>query len=162
MSSITRLNSKEKKQFLQQLQNQYGYEKGLTQDILVNKNKGRYYLVTPELLEFDFEEQRVETIGMYFATLVSPNDLRLTIEGSQIIGPYATKNVHAIDDEETKQWIRGQNLSIETELAGWLILKHESDKGVDYLGCGKIVQKNDEQVIHNYIPKTRYVRSVIE
>lgn len=162
MSSITRLNSKEKKQFVQQLQEQYGYTGSLDQDVLINKNKGKYYLVSPELLEFDFDNHRIESIGLYFATSVPPGVLRLTIDGAQIIGPYADSQVYDLDDEQTKEWIRGHDLEIADDINGWLILRHKSSKGTDYLGCGKVVHKEENICIHNYIPKTRYVRSAIE
>ena len=160
--SLIRLNSKEKKHFLQLLEEQYGYNKGLDQDLLVNKNKQRYYLINPEVLEFPLDEYRVETIGLYFATLMPEGVLRLTIDGSQMIGPYATKNLLDISDNQKKEWIRGHNLELNTKLSGWLILRSKAKRGYDYLGCGKVVHKDGTISIHNYIPKARYVRSAIE
>ena len=160
--SLIRLNSKEKKQFLQLLNEQYGYKETIKQDLLVNKNKGRYYLINPEVLEFSLDQYRIETIGLYFATLMPEGRLRLTIDGAQIIGPHASKNVFDISSEQKKEWIRGHNLEVTTDLSGWLILRCKSEGGVDYLGCGKIVHKDDTTLIHNYIPKARYVRSAIE
>jgi len=156
---MKRLNSKEKKVLLQRLQAQYGYEEEFPYDVLLNENKMKYYLIKPEVLDFPIENYRIETIGLYFGQLMPEEVVRFTVDGSQIIGPYATKQVYELTDEQFHEWIRGRDLEVETDLESWIIIKH----GEDYVGSGKIVHKSEageeKTLIHNYVPKTRYVRS---
>ncbi len=156
---MKRLNSKEKKVLLQKMQEHYGFTGEFTYDILLNENKNKYYLIKPEVLDFPIEDHRIETIGLYFGQLMPEGVVRFTVDGSQIIGPQATKQLYELSDEQFHDWIRGRDLEVETDFESWLIMKH----GEDYVGCGKIVQKNEageeKTLIHNYVPKTRYVRS---
>ncbi|MBR9702545.1 hypothetical protein GOV10_00780 [Candidatus Woesearchaeota archaeon] len=161
------LNSKERKRIHQQLNEQYGFEGKLGDALLLNENKGRLYVVNQEVMDFDSEGMRIESIGLYVGTKMN-DGLRLTIEGSQIVGPSATKNVFELSDEQHHGWLRGRDLDLPEDfvLEGWLILKHKNEAtGVfDFLGSGKVVKKEQEGgsfriVLHNYIPKTRYVRS---
>lgn len=156
---MKRLNSKEKKVLLQKIQEHYGFTEDFNYDVLLNENKMKYYLIQPEVLEFPVEQHRVETIGLYFGQLMPEGVVRFTVDGSQIIGPHATKQIFELSDEQFHEWIRGRDLEVETGLESWIILKH----GDDYVGSGKIVHKSEageeKTLIHNYVPKTRYVRS---
>lgn len=161
------LNSKERKRVHQQLNEQYGYEGKLGDALLLNENKGRFYVVNQEVMDFDTSSMRIESIGLYVATQMT-DGLRLTIEGSQEVGPSATKNVFELSDEQHHGWLRGRDLELPEDFAhdGWLILKHKNPVtgAYDFLGSGKVVKREQEGgafriVLHNYIPKTRYVRS---
>ena len=87
---------------------------------------------------------------MYFCEIKN-DELRLSIEGTQLIGPTAKKNVVEITKEEMRSWLKGNNLQKETDCKGFAIIKY----GNDYLGCGKI-RKNE---IINFVPKTRRIMS---
>jgi len=156
---MKRLNSKEKKVLLQKIEEHYGYDQDFPYDILLNENKMKYYLIKPEVLDFPIEEHRIETIGLYFGQLMPEGIVRFTVDGSQIVGPHSTKQVYKLSDEEFHEWIRGRDLEVQTEMESWIIIKH----GNDYVGSGKIVHKNEageeKKIMHNYVPKTRYVRS---
>ena len=89
---------------------------------------------------------------MYFCDL--ENGIRLSIEGSQIIGPKATKNVVEINDEQVKQWLKGEDLEIEDKnnYSGFVIIKNKND----FLGTGKI---KDNKIL-NYVNKGRRVNII--
>lgn len=154
---MRKLNSREKKRVHQQLQEHYGYTGTLEYEFYLNENKKKYFLLGKEASDYDTEGMRVETYGLYFAREM-PDGIRLTIEGTQLIGPDCTKAILELGDEQHNLWIRGNDLTVGDELSGWLILKHNND----FVGCGKVVKKeiNGEHNIslHNYIPKARYVR----
>ena len=158
MKNLRRLNSKEKKNLVKALQENFGFTGEIAQDVLFNENRKKYYLINPEVLE-SIEGLRVETIGMYFGQLMPEGVVRLTIEGSQYIGQECDKQILDVTDEQFFEWIRGRDLELETDKEGWLLIKH----GNDFCGCGKVVHKQeageDVTLIHNYIPKSRYVRS---
>ncbi|MDP6265579.1 MAG: hypothetical protein QGI00_05705, partial [Candidatus Marinimicrobia bacterium] len=89
-------------------------------------------------------------IGMYFCE--TRNDkIRLSIEGSQIVGPKAMKNIVEINSLQVKQWMKGEDLEIENkgDYNGFVIIKHNND----FLGTGKY---KDGKVL-NYVGKSRRV-----
>ena len=90
---------------------------------------------------------------MYFCDL--ENEIRLSIEGSQIIGPKAAKNVVEINEEQTKEWLKGEDLEIDgkSNYSGFVIIKHNAD----FLGTGKY----KENKILNYVSKSRRISSFI-
>ncbi len=91
--------------------------------------------------EIEVEEKRR---GIYFGTL-EKDGLRLSIEGSFIVGKLAKKNVLEVDDEEAFEWLRGRDL--EKKVVGYWIVKW----GEYYIGCGK----GNGKVLRNYVPKDR-------
>ena len=76
--------------------------------------------------------------------------IRLSIEGSQIVGLKAAKNVVDLDEEETKRWFKGEDLEKECkDCSGFVVLRHKND----FLGTGKYTNGK----ILNYVSKTRRV-----
>lgn len=74
-------------------------------------------------------------------------ELRLSIEGSQLIGPHAKKNVVELDRNELRQWLRGEDLIKEVKEEGYVIMKSNND----FVGCGRV----KEGKILNFVPKAR-------
>ena len=75
--------------------------------------------------------------------------LRLSIEGSQIMGPYAKKNVLELSKEASRDWLKGRDLAVETDCSGFVIVK----SGDDFMGCGKV---KDNKLL-NFVPKIRRI-----
>ena len=106
------MSSKEIKDFLEQLHQQwgcrfdpkkeYGYLRSLKNKVhLINRD-------VPQHLDLDMLRQlRIDRPGMYIAELES-GSVRLSIEGSQLIGPLATKNVVWVNEQEMRLWLNGQ------------------------------------------------------
>jgi len=89
---------------------------------------------------------------MYFCE-VDNIGIRLSIEGTQIVGPKAGKNIVELDEEDTRKWFKGEDIEKECENCnGFVILK----SGKDFLGTGKYVNGK----ILNYVGKTRRVSSM--
>ncbi|MHA1578267.1 MAG: methyltransferase RsmF C-terminal domain-like protein [Candidatus Freyarchaeota archaeon] len=86
--------------------------------------------------------------GVYFGRL-EKDQLRLTIEGAQLIGETAKKNVIELDYDDAVKWMRGEDFQLESEYQGYVILKWKNY----FLGCGKL--KNG--VIKNFVPKNRRI-----
>ena len=160
MFNFVILNSKERKKIFEKLEEQFGCDTEFLKQFvfLFKEHDGRVHIcnraVAEELANAGL---RVDSAGLYIATLLENGELRLSIEGSQVVGPHAKTNVLEITAKEFQQWIRGHAIEKETDLKGFLIVKH----GEDFCGCGKPVrdEKTGTISIHNYIPKTRYVRS---
>jgi NOL1/NOP2/fmu family ribosome biogenesis protein len=154
------MNSKERKKILKKLEGQFDCDTKFLKEyaFLFKESDGRVHICNADVAEeLSKRELRVDSAGLYIATLLSNGELRLSIEGSQLLGPHSKKNILEITDGEFGKWIRGNAIEKETDLKGFVILK----RGVDFCGCGKPVrdEKTGKISIHNYIPKTRYVRS---
>lgn len=116
-------------------------------DVEVNLNfyiggKGRVYAYR------DFNcPLKGKSMGIYFGK-IEKDGLRLSIEGSFIVGKVAKKGILELDEENALKWLSGKD--IEANFEGFCILKW----GQYFLGCGK----GDGKVIRNYVPKDRRLK----
>jgi|SRR3989338_2918235 len=148
MPELKILNSKEIKEICRLIENQWGAKIKLGCGFLRN-NKNRVFIVSRDMAKIGLSRLRLNSIGMYFCE----NDgkgIRLSIEGSQLIGPKAAKNVVELNDDETKRWFKGEDLGKECkDYNGFVILKHNKD----FLGTGKYSNGR----ILNYVGKSRRI-----
>ncbi len=150
MQQLKILNNKEIKYVLGLIEKQWGAKLKLDYGFLKN-NKNRIFVITRNISEIDISKLRVNSIGMYFCE-IEPIGIKLSIEGSQLVGKKATKNVIELDEEETKKWFRGEYLEKECKCNDFVILKHNDDfLGTGYYTNGKIL---------NYVSKTRRIKSI--
>ncbi len=84
--------------------------------------------------------------GIYFGT-IERDGLRLSIEGSFIVGRIAKKNVIELDAESFRKWMRGED--IEAGVKGYYIVKWRNY----FAGCGM----GNGRVLRNFVPKDRRV-----
>lgn len=113
------------------------------------------------LFNGDFSEEQIknlekiafiEKIGIYIGAIFMPtNEIRLSIEGTQIFKNQITKNLFEINIEQLENWMQGEELNIQTGLKGIIAIKYKDN----FLGCGKA----SEIKIGNFIPKSRRLRS---
>jgi len=132
IKSYTVLNTREKKKITEMIDKQWGYKKKLDFVYLMNA-KNKIFLANPDIDKLDPKKFNIDAVGMYFGELPNTEEIRLSIEGSQIIGPNATKNVIELPIDEAKEWLTGQDLDKETDCTGFVIIK----SGKDFLGTGK-------------------------
>ena len=151
--SLRILNSREKKEINKRIRQQWGCELDKELVFLLS-NKDKLYIADKDIGKIDSSSLRVDNLGLYVAT-VDCKGVRLSIEGSQLIGPKAGKNLLEVDGTQMREWFRGNDLLIEStatkEASGFVILKHEDD----FIGCGKLTEKG----ILNFVPKTRRIMS---
>ena len=143
------LNRKEIKHILCQLEEQWGFTQDLDYAFFMN-NQRRVALVNKEFALVVDAKLRINSVGLYFCELMENGEVRLSIEGSQLIGPHSTKNIVSVDFVSAKQWMFGQDLEIPFgEATTFVILKH----GNYFLGCGRY--KNG--VVSNHVSKNRRI-----
>jgi len=145
MQQLKILNKKEIKRILAMLEKQWGF-KGELDYAFLQSEKFKIYLANKEIFNLDLSKVKINSFGIYFAEVRV--GIRLSIEGSQIVGPKATKNVVELDDDEAKEWMSGTDIEKETDSNDFVILKHKTD----FLGTGKATK---EGKILNYVPKAR-------
>ncbi|MBI4159499.1 hypothetical protein HY500_04570 [Candidatus Woesearchaeota archaeon] len=142
MENLKILNSKEKKQILDRVKKHFGI-KGLDLDYaFFRNNENKVFLLNKDVKKVEFDKLRINSLGVYFGAF--DNNFRLSIEGAQMIGNKATKNI--IEIEDPKAWLEGNNIKTEGE-NGLKIVK----SGKDCLGTGQL----KDGVLINYIPKER-------
>ncbi len=146
MQKLKILNTKEIKEIKKKILEQWGVDFKTDLAFLLS-SKNRIYLISKDVSKINYEELRMQVVGNYFGEIMKNGELRLSIEGSQLIGPEATKNVIEIDD--VKGWLFGNDIKTERQEEGFLIVKNNDD----FMGTGKI--KNKELL--NFIPKTRRI-----
>ncbi len=146
------LTTKEKRQIEEKLNNQFGIKK--IPGILIARGAERLFLFTGDFSVAKIQELEreipIERLGVYFAKFVN-NDIKLSIEGVQLMKDQITKNIFPLDELQTEEWMSGQDLQIATGKQGFIILKH----GEDFLGCGKA----SAEKIGNFIPKSRRLKN---
>jgi NOL1/NOP2/fmu family ribosome biogenesis protein len=143
--------SRELKQFCKQIEEQYGKVPPVFDKLAFIKGKDKIYVISRDIEAVDVKQLRINSIGLYIAE-VKNGQLRLSIEGAQMIGPIATKNVCEINSEQLREWFKGNDLKVEGNYEGFVILKHEKD----YIGSGKY----KEGMILNFVPKARRLQEV--
>ncbi|WP_258084353.1 methyltransferase RsmF C-terminal domain-like protein [Thermococcus thermotolerans] len=122
----------------------YGYAPDLHYEI-----RGRYHKVYA-WKPCSFEIRGPDRNGVYFGRVES-DGIRLSIEGSFLVGPKATKNLVELDDERARLYLAGESVEIEDkDLHGWVIVKWRSY----YIGSAKA---KDGRLI-NYVPKEKRLK----
>ncbi len=151
------LNSKKIKEITGMLEQQWGYSEKLGCGFMQKEND--IFMVTRAIDAIDLRKLNVNSAGLYFAELRN-NELRLSIEGSQIIGRKATKNVVELSRQQLQQWLRREDIELNgrnsssSGSSAYVIIRH----GNDFFGCGRI---KDSKLL-NFIPKARMVSQLIQ
>lgn len=150
------LNRKKVKEIVAMLQKQFNCSLDPEGYAFAISEKDKIYIVKKDIGRIGFENLKVNSLGIYFCEIRN-NEIRLSIEGSQIIGKTADKNIIEISTKTAREWLSGKDIELDTEdvkdKKGFVILKC----GKDFLGCGKL--KNN--IILNYVPKIRRMNTVI-
>ena len=99
--------------------------------IFIKNNDEKIYIINNSLKDFDFSKLRINSFGMYFGK-IEKSGIRLSIEGSQLIGKQAKKNVLELNNSQLKEWVKGDEIKIDSGERGFVIIKNKED----YFGCG--------------------------
>lgn len=145
------LNSRETKELVGAIREQWGSDLSgfLSGYGLLEGKDGDIFIISRAIEQLDLESLNVESLGLYFGQMRN-GELRLSIEGSQVVGKAATKNIIGVDDGEFRQWLSGSDLEKDYRgCSGYVIIKH----GSDFIACGKC---KDGRIL-NYVPKARRV-----
>ncbi|MEK6916646.1 MAG: hypothetical protein AABW92_02780 [Nanoarchaeota archaeon] len=145
MTILNILNSREKKNINKLLKEQFGFSEKLKYEFFMNP-KNRIFLLNKDAAKIDMDQLRVNSLGLYFGE-INNGELRLSIEGSQLIGNKSKKNILKLNDEEASKWMAGEDFDINSKLSGFVIVKNDDD----FLGCGRVAGNK----LLNYVPKER-------
>lgn len=148
MQSLKFLNTKEAKEILELIKSQWDADVFFLLDdyLFLYSTKDKIYIISRDVSQINLENLKLNSVGLYFGEL-KKGQLRLSIEGSQLIGQFAKKNVVEMFEDELQQWIRGKDLFFEGDWQGYVLIKHKND----FLGTGRYTNG----MIMNFVPKAR-------
>jgi NOL1/NOP2/fmu family ribosome biogenesis protein len=153
MENFIFLNKKESGSLLKNIKEQFGIKELDLDYIFVKNRENKIYIVSNSLKKLDMSKLRINSFGSYFCKMDN-SGIRMTVEGSQLIGKYATKNILELDKEQIKEWIKGNQVDVKSDMIGFVLIKSKKD----FFGSGLI--KNN--ILLNYFPKTRRLKIVNE
>lgn len=113
--------------------------------------KDDLFLISRAVERINIEKIREVSAGLYVGQLTG-GSIRLSIEGSQILGPLSKKGIVELSDAQWKSWLQKEDIedSRFNELSqGFYIVRHKND----YFGTGHI----KDGILNSYIPKSRSV-----
>jgi len=146
-------SQKEKAEIVEKLKKQFGVKS--VEGIFVQKGTERLFLFQGDFTQKQIQQLErtipIERVGVYFGKFQN-NEVRLSIESTQILKYQITKNIFELNDEQAELWMKGNELEIQTGKKGFLVMKYKED----FLGCGKA----SELKIGNYVPKNRRLKQI--
>lgn len=154
MKKLKILNSREVKEILKKLNGQFGIHCTLDYAFLMDQHN-KIWLIHKDVNLIDFEQLRINSMGLYFAEINKYGEVRLTIEGSQLVGKFATKNVLVLDAEHVKKYFKGEDVPVQLDVGGspFVLLQFCSD----FFGCAKY----KDGILLNYLPKVHRTQELI-
>ncbi len=132
-------------EFWQILKMQYGIP-SLQGYRLILSGKKRIRILSESAASLASKVPCVGPAGLYIGELKT-HTIRLSLDGAQLLGPYATKQIIQLSAEDAKAWFNGKTIQIKDARHGYVIVK----QGVDILGCGSLSNGR----LQSYIPKSR-------
>jgi NOL1/NOP2/fmu family ribosome biogenesis protein len=151
MQKLNVLNTREKKKIVDDLKELYGFSGTIEGALLINTQQ-KIFLITPDIAKISRDqdkELRLDAAGLYIGR-IEVNGIRLSMEGSQLIGPYSKKHVLEIDEEHLEHWVKGEDFELSEKEQkktdnedGFFIIKF----GSDYMGCGQIKNNNMRSLV---------------
>ena len=154
MQKLKILNTREKRKIIDSLKQTYDFS-GKLEGVLFLSSKQKLFLLTggSEIIERGEERQlRIDKAGLYIGRIM-PEGIRLSIEGSQLIGLNAKKNILLINEAHLEPWVKGEDFKLDDfDKEGLFIVKYKND----FLGCARIKKNN----VQNLISKNRRIKTL--
>lgn len=141
------MKSKEVKEVLNLIYEQWGFNFESDYVFLMNE-KGDVFVINRDIERIEFENLNINSLGLYFGEL-RHGEFRLSVDGSQIIGPNSSKNVFDISDDELKGYMNGEDIHVDKEDTGFLLVRNKDN----FFGCSKV----REGKMLNFFPKSRRI-----
>jgi NOL1/NOP2/fmu family ribosome biogenesis protein len=131
----------------------YGTRVGLDQFLVLFGSEEKIWLASKDILNIDMRKFPVNSIGMNFGKIKRNDKLNLTVEGAQMVGKQAIKNVVVLDEQTAQKFLQGSDVKpqqeINCEYHNFVIVK----SGEDILGSSPLT----EQGLQNLLPKSRRI-----
>ncbi|MFW9831853.1 MAG: hypothetical protein ACFFD8_08760 [Candidatus Thorarchaeota archaeon] len=130
------------------LKTQYGIS-NLPKYRLLRSGRKRIRLINNETFTHLSDVPFTGTTGLYVGEY-SPNAIRLSMDGAQLLGRYASKQIIKLNLEQANAWLRGESINYEDKQKGYVIVFHKED----ILGCGSL----SHGILNSFVPKVRRLK----
>lgn len=139
-------DSKEIKEIIHQISNNYGIDENLWKDFLFILRSGDIYFISRN--DFDYSRIKFLRIGIKLASLDKKTGWRLTSNAVQILGNNLTQNILNLENkDQLKTYFMGQKTKVDFPDSSFVVVKYN-----DYfIGSGKV--KNS--ILLSYFPRSR-------
>ena len=121
--------------------------------VLITSKENKIWLASRKAFEINLEELKINSIGLYFGR-EDKGKIRLSIEGAQIVGKTAKKNICEI--ENVWDFLRGFDVTptkkIDCKENQYVLVKYKEDT----LGVAKL----QDGVLKSVLPKARKITSL--
>jgi NOL1/NOP2/fmu family ribosome biogenesis protein len=150
------LKSRERKPLLKAICEAYGCSDIFSEFTVFKTSKEEKIWIAPkEVFDMNVERLRPQSVGLYVGR-IDRGVVRPSIEGAQIIGKTATKNIAEIDKERLWDFLRGFDVEasklIDAKENGYVLVKYNTD----ILGVSKLIGNT----LQNVLPKSRKLTSL--
>jgi NOL1/NOP2/fmu family ribosome biogenesis protein len=129
----------------------YGSHFDLQQFFVLKTSEDKMWIATKEVANMAFEKIPVNSIGLYLGKIKRNDKINLSVEGCQLVGKDAKKNVALLDEEAAERFLHGEDVmpkeAVNCEEHNFVMVKHEGD----FLGSSPFEGKK----IKNMLPKSR-------
>lgn len=148
------LNSKEVENILNLIKKYYDADISNLKNYFfsINENTRKIFISNFSLDDLGVDLPRINSHGMYFATMHDGGRVRLSIEGSKLIS--AKKNFIVLNEENLKSYVSGEDLFFDEveeinkdNTAPFLIVKYKDEN----IGCMGLTKDS----LMTYVPKSR-------
>ena len=137
------------------IEKNYGIRIDLNQFLVLFGSEEKIWLASKEIANLDMRKFPVNSIGMNFGKIKRNDKINLTVEGAQMIGKQATKNVVVLDEQTAQKFLQGSDAKpqqeINCEYHNFSIVK----SGEDVLGSSPLT----EEGLQNLLPRSRRITS---
>ncbi len=152
---IKKMSESEKMELKRIIEKNYGAKIDFSNyDCYINK-KNEIYISSRGLSENVVKKSSY--IGLYLGKLKRNEKIQFSVEGSQLVGKFATKNIAILDEENIYRFIEGLDCKwvslINCEKSNFVLIKNEND----FFGCG--ILRDDK--IESLVPKARRIMKTI-
>jgi NOL1/NOP2/fmu family ribosome biogenesis protein len=131
----------------------YGTKIDLKQFLVFKSSEEKIWIVSKNILNLDLKKLKINSLGLYIGKLKRNNKIHLSLEGSQIVGKNANKNIVVLDELNTKKFMQGFDVKPKKEINcdynNFVIVKF----GEEILGSSLLT----EEKLKNLIPKSRRI-----
>jgi len=150
--NIKFIEKSEKREIISKLEEQYGISELPYLLIMIGKEKIRAYsgsLSKVEIMQLG-KSVNIELIGIYLMK-IEKDGIRLSHDATSLLKDKITKNILDINDEQAKEWLKGDDIFTDNKNFGYFVLRNKGN----LIGCGKLSQGR----IVNFVPKERRIKN---
>ena len=146
-SKIKFFSRKENKRIEKIIEKNYGAKLNLSDVILAKTSNEKVWILAKDFKKLDTSKLKVVSAGLYLGRLKANEKILLSIEGCQLVGKHAQKNIAILNEAEAKKFVQGQDVEVEKSLdceeRNFVLVKHKND----FLGSGKFVNNKVENLV---------------